>query len=88
MTDQNLILTNFWPQPGNEVFSLTADNSGQIRGTMDLGLNNAIVHRNVDTNITIDRGVVMSVIPDITDLGILPTIYGLTDSQSNELLGQ
>ena len=46
------------------------------------------MHRNVDTNITIDRGVVMSVIPDITDLGILPTIYGLTDLQPNELLGQ
>jgi hypothetical protein len=46
------------------------------------------VHRNVDTNITIDRGVVMSVTPDITDLGIEPTIYGLTESQSNESLGQ
>ena len=46
------------------------------------------MHRNVDTNITIDRGVVMSVTPDITDLGIEPTIYGLTESQSNESLGQ
>jgi len=30
----------------------------------------------------------MSVTPDITDLGIEPTIYGLTESQSNESLGQ
>jgi nogalonic acid methyl ester cyclase/aklanonic acid methyl ester cyclase len=69
----------------NEVF---ADNIGEIRGTMDLGLNNTIVHRNVDTNITIERGVLMSITPDITDLGIEPTIYGLTDSLSNESLGQ
>jgi nogalonic acid methyl ester cyclase/aklanonic acid methyl ester cyclase len=75
-------------QAANEVFALTADNIGEIRGTMDLGLNNTIVHRNVDTNITIDRGVLMSVTPDITDLGIAPTIYGLTDSQSNKSLGQ
>jgi predicted ester cyclase len=75
-------------QPINEVFSLTADNSGEIRGVMDLGLNNTIVHRNVDTNITIDRGVVMSVTPDITDLGIRQIIHGLTDSQSDKLLGQ
>jgi predicted ester cyclase len=75
-------------QAANEVFALTADKIGEIRGTMDLGLNNTIVHRNVDTNITIDRGVVMSVTPDITDLGIEPTIYGLTDSQSNESLGK
>lgn len=78
---------NFRQAP-NEVFVLTADNIGEIRGTMDLGLNNTIVHRNVDTNITMDRGVVMSITPDITDLGIEPAIYGLTDSQSNELLGQ
>jgi hypothetical protein len=78
-------------QAANEVFALTAftgDKIGEIRGTMDLGLNNTIVHRNVDTNITIDRGVVVSVTPDITDLGIEPTIYGLTESQSNESLGQ
>jgi hypothetical protein len=80
-------LLNF-KQAANEVFALTADKIGEIRGTMDLGLNNTIVHRNVDTNITIDRGVVMSVTPDITDLGIEPTIYGLTESQSNESLGQ
>jgi len=75
-------------QAANEALVLTADKRGEIRGTMDLGLNNTIVHRNVDTNITIDRGVVMSVTPDITDLGILPTIYGLTESQSNDLLEQ
>jgi hypothetical protein len=75
-------------QAANKVFAPTASNIGEIRGTMDLGLNNTIVHRNVDTNITIDRGVLMSVTPDITDLGIEPTIYGLTDSQSNETLSQ
>jgi hypothetical protein len=67
------------------VFELDADNSGEISGTMDLGLNNNIVHRNVGTNITIDRGVVMSVMPDIVDIGIQPTIYGLIDSQSKSL---
>lgn len=71
--------TNF-RQPANEVFELDSDNTGEIRGSMDLGLNNNIVHRNVATNITIDRGVVMSVTPDIVDLGIQPTIYGLTKS--------
>jgi predicted ester cyclase len=75
-------------QATNEMFAFTADNIGLIRGTMDLGLNNTIVHPNVDTNITIDRGVLMSVTPDITDLGIAPTIYGLTDPQSNETLVQ
>ena len=45
---------------------------------MDLGLNNNIVHHNVAANITIDRGVVMSAMPDIVDLGIKPTIYGIT----------
>ena len=69
-------------QAANEVFELDADNSGEISGTMDLGLNNNIVHRNVGTNITIDRGVVMSVMPDIVDIGIQPTIYGLTESQN------
>jgi hypothetical protein len=69
-------------QAANEVFELDADNSGEISGTMDLGLNNNIVHRNVGTNITIDRGVVMSVMPDIVDIGIQPTIYGLIESQS------
>ena len=68
-------------QAANEVFELDADNSGEISGTMDLGLNNNIVHRNVGTNITIDRGVVMSVMPDIVDIGIQPTIYGLIESQ-------
>jgi hypothetical protein len=53
-------------------------NTGEIRGIMDLGLNNNIVHRNVAANITIDRGVVMSAMPDIVDLGIKPTIYGIT----------
>jgi hypothetical protein len=72
-------------QAANEVFELDADNSGEISGTMDLGLNNNIVHRNVGTNITIDRGVVMSVMPDIVDIGIQPTIYGLIDSQSKSL---
>jgi hypothetical protein len=69
-------------QAANEVFELDANNSGEISGTMDLGLNNNIVHRNVGTNITIDRGVVMSVMPDIVDIGIQPTIYGLIESQS------
>src|ERR671911_1945268 len=72
-------------QAANEVFELDADNSGELSGTMDLGLNNNIVHRNVGTNITIDRGVVMSVMPDIVDIGIQPTIYGLIDSQSKSL---
>jgi hypothetical protein len=69
-------------QLANELFELDAYNSGQIRGIMDLGLNNNIVHRNVGTNITIDRGVVMSVTPDIVDLGIQPTIYGFIELQS------
>ena len=73
--------TNFRQVEG-EIFSLTTDNSGAIRGTMDLGLNNDIVHRNVSTIITIDRGVVLSVSQDIVDLGIQPTIYGLTESKS------
>ncbi len=55
---------------------------------MDLGLNNDIVHRNVSTIITIDRGVVLSVLPDIVDLGIQPIIYGLTESKSTELSGK
>jgi hypothetical protein len=79
--------TNFRQVEG-EIFSLTTDNSGAIRGNMDLGLNNDIVHRNVSTTITIDRGVVLSVSPDIVDLGIQPIIYGLTESKSNELSGQ
>jgi hypothetical protein len=66
-------------QAANEVFSLNAYKVGEIRGKMDLGLNNTIVHRNVDAKITIDRGVIMSVTPAITDLGIRPTIYGITD---------
>ncbi|HKG89976.1 MAG TPA: hypothetical protein VKA95_16805 [Nitrososphaeraceae archaeon] len=67
-------------QADNRVFELNADNSGEIRGTMDLGLNNNIVHRNVSANITIDRGVLMSITPNIEDLGIQPTIYGIIDS--------
>src|SRR5215203_5762355 len=54
-------------QADNRVFELNADNSGEIRGTMDLGLNNNIVHRNVSANITIDRGVLMSITPNIED---------------------
>jgi hypothetical protein len=74
-------LMNF-RQAANEVFELDADNSGEIRGTADMIHNNNIVHRNVSTNIAIDRGVVMSVTLDIVDLGypINPTIYGLTES--------
>ncbi len=69
-------------QAGNEVFEPEASKSGEIRGIMDLGLNNNIVHRNVSTSITIDRGVLISVTPEIHDLGIQPTIYGIIDSQS------
>jgi predicted ester cyclase len=72
----------------DDVFVITADNRGEVRGTMDLGLNNTIVHRNVDTNITIDRGVLISITPNIVDLGIRPTIYGLSESQTNELSRQ
>jgi predicted ester cyclase len=72
-------------QPTNEPFLLSADKSGNIKGTMDLGLNNTIVHRNVNTNITIDRGVVISFTPDIIDLGIKPTIYGFTESRPDDL---
>jgi hypothetical protein len=66
-------------QAGNEAFELDANNSGEIRGTIDLGLNNNIVHRNVSTNITIDRGVLMSVTPNVADEGLQPTIYGILD---------
>src|SRR5574341_2091180 len=69
---------NFRQAP-NEQFVLNADRTGEIRGIMDLGLNNTIVHRHVNTNITMDRGVIMSVTPDIIDLGIMPTVYGLTE---------
>jgi hypothetical protein len=64
-------------QADNEVFGLDTNNSGEIRGTMDVGLNNNIVHPNVSANITIDRGVVMSVAPDIEHIGVQPIIYGL-----------
>jgi hypothetical protein len=69
-------LMNF-RQAADEVFELDADNSGEIRGTADMMHNNNIAHRNVSTNITIDRGVVMSVTLDIVDLGypINPTMY-------------
>jgi hypothetical protein len=69
-------------QANNEVFGLDANNSGEIRGIMDLGLNNNIVHRNVKTDITLDRGVLITITPDIHDLGVQPTIYGIVDSQS------
>ncbi|HKG86755.1 MAG TPA: hypothetical protein VKA95_00405 [Nitrososphaeraceae archaeon] len=69
-------------QAGNEEFELDANNSGEIRGKIDLGLNNNIVHRNVSTNITIDRGVLMSVTPRVADEGLQPTIYGIIDLQS------
>jgi hypothetical protein len=69
-------------QAGNEAFELDANNNGEIRGTIDLGLNNNIVHRNVCTNITIDRGVLMSVTPNVVDEGLQPTIYGIMDLQS------
>jgi hypothetical protein len=74
-------LMNF-RQAADEEFELDADNSGEIRGTADMMHDNNIAHRNVSTNITIDRGVVMSVTLDIVDLGypINPTIYGLTES--------
>jgi hypothetical protein len=48
---------------------------------MDLGLNNNIVHSNVKTNITLDRGMLITITPDIHDLGIQPTICGVIDSQ-------
>jgi hypothetical protein len=69
-------------QAGNGAFELDANNSGEIRGTMDLGLNNDIVHRNVSTSITIDRGVLISITPNIHDIGIKPTIYGIIDPRS------
>jgi hypothetical protein len=69
-------------QAGNEEFELDVNNNGKIRGTIDLGLNNNIVHRNVITNITIDRGVLMSVTPNVADEGLQPTIYGIIDLQS------
>ena len=68
---------------GNGEFELDANNSGEIRGTTDLGLNNNIVHRNVSTNITIDRGVLISITPSVADEGLQPTIYGIIDSTSN-----
>ena len=67
-------LMNF--RQASEVFELDINNSGEIRGTLDIGTNNNIVHRNVSTNIAIDRGVVISFKPDV--LGhITPTIYGV-----------
>jgi hypothetical protein len=74
-------LMNF-RQASDEVFELGADSSGEIRGTADMMHDNNIAHRNVSTNITIDRGVVMSVTLDIVELGypINLTIYGLTES--------
>jgi hypothetical protein len=69
-------------QAGNEEFELDVNNSGEISGTIDLGLNNNIVHRNVSTNIIIDRGVLMSVTPKVADEGLQPTIYGIIDLQS------
>jgi hypothetical protein len=69
-------------QTGSEL-ELDASNSGEIRGIMDLGLNNNIVHSNVKTNITLDRGVLITITPDIHDLGIQPTIYGIIDSTAN-----
>lgn len=68
-------LMNF-RQVSDEAFELDVNNSGEIRGTLDIGMNNNIVHRNVNTNITIDRGVVLSFTPDVLDHAT-PTIYGV-----------
>jgi hypothetical protein len=70
-------------QAGSEVLELDSSNSGEIKGIMDLGLNNNIVHSNVKTNITLDRGVLITITPDIHDLGIQPTIYGIINSTVN-----
>jgi hypothetical protein len=70
-------------QAGSEILELDASNTGEISGIMDLGLNNNIVHSNVKTNITLDRGVLITITPDIRDLGIQPTIYGIIDSKAN-----
>ena len=72
-------------QADNELFELAANNGREIRGTKDIGLNNNIAHRNVTTNIIIDRGVVLSITPDLVGsrihgLSTNPTIYGLIES--------
>jgi hypothetical protein len=73
-------LMNF-RQAADEEFELNVENSGEIRGTLDIGMNNNILHRNVNTNITINRGVVMSFTPDVVGHAS-PTIYGVIESQS------
>jgi hypothetical protein len=70
-------LMNF-RQASDEAFELDVNNSGKIRGTMDIGMNNNIVHRNVSTNITIDRGVVISFTLDVLNHAT-PTIYGVIE---------
>jgi hypothetical protein len=75
---------NFRQAP-DEVFELDANKDGEVRGTIDIGLNNNIAHRNVTTNIIIDRGVVLSITPDLVGsrihgLSTNPTIYGLIES--------
>jgi hypothetical protein len=65
-------------QGSDEAFELDVNNSGEITGTMDIGMNNNIVHRNVSTDITIDRGVVISFTPDVLDHAT-STIYGVIE---------
>lgn len=65
-------------QASDEAFELDVNNSGEIRGPLDIGMNNSTVHRNVDTNITIDRGVLVSFTPDVLDHAT-PTIYGVIE---------
>ena len=65
---------------------LTVQYSGEIRGTIDIGINKNIVHRDVNIKIAVDRGVLMSVTPDVIgskihQLSTNPTIYGLIESR-------
>jgi hypothetical protein len=75
-------VTNFTADMHVELYNGSNPHSHQFmnfRADNEVGLNNNIVHHNVSTNITIDRGVVISVTPDIKHIGIQPTIYGLIE---------
>lgn len=50
-------------QVAGEEFELDVNNNREIRGTIDVRMNNNIVHRNVSTNTTNDRGVIISFTP-------------------------
>lgn len=74
-----------YKQAADQVFELDSENSWEIRGTIDIGINKNIVHRDVSIKIAVDRGVLMSVTPDVLgskihQLSTNPTIYGLIES--------